>query len=89
MLEDRSDDTGYTNEIRVYPNPANDLIYMKLPEWVQTVEIHSLDGRQWKQLQTPGGGSYTIGISDIPSGIYTLLSQGGKNKETKQLIITR
>jgi len=89
MIEDRSDDTGYTNEVRISPNPANDLVYMNLPDWVQMVEIHSLDGRQRKQLQTPGGGSYTIGISDIPPGIYTIRAQGGKKIETQQLIVTQ
>ncbi len=89
MIEDRSDNSGFVNEIRIFPNPASDLVYLQLPDWVEIVEIHSLDGRLWKQVYTPDGGSYSISVSEIPSGIYTLRAQGGKKVETKQISITQ
>jgi type IX secretion system substrate protein len=89
MLEDRSDDSDYTNEMRIYPNPASDVIFMELPTWASSLEINSLDGRQWKYLNTPEGGNYTISISDIPSGIYTIMIEGGKKVEVEQLFISR
>jgi hypothetical protein len=89
MIEDRNDKSGFVNEIRIYPNPASHLLYLQLPDWVEFVEIHSLDGRLWNQLNTPDGGIYSISISEIPSGIYTIQSQGGKKMETQQISITR
>ncbi len=89
MIEGRSDNSGLVNEIRIFPNPASDLVYLQLPDWVETVEIHSLDGRLWKQAYIPDGGRYTINVSEIPSGIYTLRAQGGKKVETQQMSITR
>ncbi len=89
MIEDRSDKSGFVSEIRIHPNPASDRIYLQLPNWVETVEIHSLDGRLWKQLNTPDGGNYSISITEIPSGIYTLQAQGGKKVDTKQISIVQ
>jgi len=89
IIEDRSDNSGFVSEIRIHPNPASDIIYLQLPDWVETVEIHSLDGRMWKQLLTPDGGNYSMSISDIPSGIYTIRTQGAKRMETQQISITR
>jgi hypothetical protein len=89
MLEERSEQSSLIHEVKIYPNPANDFIYLNLPDWVQNVKIHSLDGRQWKRINTPEGGSYTIDIRDIPSGIYTIKTQGGEKVETQQLSITR
>jgi hypothetical protein len=89
IIEDRSDNSGFVSEIRIHPNPASDIIYLQLPDWVETVEIHSLDGRLWKQLHTPDGGNYSMSISDIPSGIYTIRTQGAKRMLTQQISITR
>jgi hypothetical protein len=89
MLEDRSDDNSYANEIRIYPNPATNIIFMQLPTWVESVELQSIDGRLWKRQYTPDGGNYIIDIRDIPSGIYTIRMQGGEKVETHQLFITR
>ena len=89
MIEDRSDKSGLVNEVRIYPNPASDILYLQLPNWVETLEIHSFDGRLWKQLSTPKGGRYSINISEIPSGMYTIRTQGGKKIELEQIFITR
>jgi hypothetical protein len=89
IIEDRTDNSGVVNEPRIYPNPASDFIYVQLPFWVEYVEIHSLEGRLWKQIYTPDGGSFTINIRDIPSGIYTIRTQGRKKTLTQQLSITR
>ncbi len=89
MLEDRTDGTDFENEILIYPNPATDIVYMLLPAWVENVEIISPDGRLWKQLYTPNGGSFKIAINEIASGIYTIRALGGKKMESRQLSITR
>ncbi|MBK8829956.1 MAG: T9SS type A sorting domain-containing protein [Saprospiraceae bacterium] len=87
MIEDRSDKSGFVNQVRIHPNPASDLIYLQLPDWVETLELFSLDGRLWKQIYTPNSGRYTINIKEIPSGIYYIRSQGGKKIETHQISI--
>lgn len=87
FIEDRSDKSSFVNEVRIHPNPASDLIYLQLPDWVETLELFSLDGRFWKQIYTPNSGRYTINIKEIPSGIYYIRSQGGKKIETHQISI--
>ncbi len=91
MLEERSDKSDYIHEVRINPNPASDFLYLQLPDWVQTVEIHSLDGVKWSQLQTrsDSGGSYTMNIKDLPPGIYAINTRGGKKVETSKISITR
>jgi hypothetical protein len=91
MLEERSEKSGLIYEVGIYPNPANDVINLILPNWVQTVEIHSLDGIKWSQLQTSAdsGDRYTVNIKDLPPGIYIINTRGGSKLETSKISITR
>lgn len=89
FLEERSDDPDDINEINIYPNPTAEIIHLQLPAWVEVVEISSLEGKLWRQLETPEGGQYEIEVSDIPSGMYLIELQGGTKTETRQIFITK
>lgn len=57
------------NNIKIYPNPAKDLITIKGIEKVSSAHIYTLTGRYMKSNRNPN----TIDVSDLSPGTYTLL----------------
>lgn len=58
-----------SSQVHVYPNPANDVVYVQSTEQITRVEICNLQGQVLKQVN---GLAITKGIAvdDIPAGLY-------------------
>jgi hypothetical protein len=59
-------------QVRVYPNPVNDVLNIVLGE-VGTdapISILSLDGRTIKQFAVSGNTKLRVDVSDLEAGIY-------------------
>ncbi|MDO6432693.1 glycoside hydrolase family 44 protein [Flavitalea sp. BT771] len=68
--------------ITVFPNPANDVLYVQLPAQQGPIELelHDGAGKLVRAIRLPSAGgviSTSIDISDLASGVY-YLSAGGK-----------
>lgn len=76
------------NEIRIYPNPATDYIFIQSNRKDEArVEIYHLDGRIIKSKQLTG--SDRINVSELTSGIYNLVLYTQEQQESFKLIVNK
>lgn len=75
-VEDKSD-------IKVYPNPANDILNIEVVESVQSIQIMSIDGQIIKSVNSNGN---DINIAELQSGIYYLLIETPEGVTPKKFI---
>ena len=72
VMEDENDTTNvisnYENNLKIYPNPANDIIYIEAENEIEEVVVYDVYGRQ--QTTVNGQQSLSINISEFNSGIY-------------------
>ena len=58
------------NDIKIYPNPANDYINIETEEGINNVVIYNSIGSKVFEKNTLGLKSFTIDIKDFASGMY-------------------
>lgn len=64
---------GVTAQLRVYPNPASDLLRIDLPDdGSYEVTLHNAVGAEVSRIHTEGRSTAEISVSNLPSGIYLL-----------------
>lgn len=74
--------------VRVFPNPAKDLLFVQLPDGVAAanIVITDLPGRTLKSASISSG-SATVSLAGIPAGVYILsVEAAGQTTRTKFLI---
>jgi hypothetical protein len=77
-----------TNEIAVFPNPANEILYIEPPyadKW--QVSIYNMQGALVKHEQPHQLVQYAIDIQELPSGVYTVLCSDANGKVYAQKLI--
>lgn len=72
-------------ELAVVPNPATDLINIKVPETSVQLTIYDMMGRVVRH-QVLQAGNNSLSISDMPAGLYLLRFSGGTINYTYKLI---
>ncbi len=55
-------------EISIYPNPANDILYIDGIQTIQKIKIFSTEGKLVKEINTPM--EKKVNIQNLPSGSY-------------------
>lgn len=78
-----------TDEISIYPNPANDFITLKIPsaDSKTTIKIYNSTMQLIKTLNFENGMENKISTADLPTGIYFIDAQtGGKSFKTKFVV---
>ncbi len=73
-----------TSEIKLYPNPAKDILYLKSNEKNLNVQIFDISGRI--VLSNTINGSDPINISSLKNGLYFLQAKGKLVYPTEKLI---
>lgn len=76
------------NNIKIYPNPANSMVNVLLPENNSyIISVLDLFGKKIKQFQTKGG-TCTLNVSQLKSGAYFLeiIDKTGKKTVEKLMI---
>ncbi|MBL7787596.1 MAG: T9SS type A sorting domain-containing protein [Chitinophagales bacterium] len=64
---------------RVYPNPANNTLYIELPEGATgTLRLMDMQTRQHYRTDLQGSSYHSIDISQLPAGIYVVQWQHDK-----------
>ena len=78
----------YQNQIKVYPNPATNFIYVKSSLNLKSLafEIYDINGRIVKSGEELFNQQLSINISDLSSGIY-ILNINNNDFETNYKII--
>jgi hypothetical protein len=83
----------YHSTFTLYPNPAKQIVYLKINNFYQglvPVEIISFGGKLLKLLTLSKTGfihDSTIPIENLPKGIYFVTIRYGEMVETQKLII--
>ena len=81
-------DNFIQNNLRVYPNPADDEIQIFIPEPISgTCMIMDMLGREISEQYITGSDNTTLNSRQIPSGTYQLIIQTNQSIYTHQLII--
>lgn len=82
-----SEENLATENITIYPNPTNEIAYIKTKESITAIEIRTLDGRlvQYDFTQTSNN-QYEFNLSKIAAGIYLVNITTTNSKTTKKII---
>ncbi len=75
------------NNFSVYPNPANDMIKVILPETSQKIEILDISGKIIYQSENNNLNELNINISNWESGLYILNVYSNNSIQTQKLIV--
>jgi hypothetical protein len=92
FLFDETTGVARSNEanisLQIYPNPAKDVIYFKIPEadknTILRIEIVDASGRLIRQIETH---SRSLDISDLNQGIYYIRTISGSIIYHSKLLI--
>ena len=71
---------------KVYPNPANDVVYIRGTEGTANVTMFDVQGRVVKQVSTQ---SNTVQVSDLPSGMYMIRIENNGVVSSTRISVTK
>jgi len=86
------DDMAYHRDLKIHPNPFNDLIYIEFENPLESdlkIEIYNITGQKvLNQLHSniQKGKSINIDLSSLNSGIYTLVAIKNHQKMVRKLM---
>lgn len=77
------DEAAAAVSVQIWPNPAQELLYVELGQGTAEYKIISMDGKVWRSGQTYTQ-TQTIPVADLPAGVYVLsVTQNGRAKQVK------
>lgn len=69
---------GNDTKLKIYPNPASDIVWIKGNE-INSVAIYSVLGRELQKTSNVSSGEVIISINSLEQGLYYLKVQEGNN----------
>ncbi|NRA93607.1 MAG: endonuclease, partial [Psychroserpens sp.] len=72
------------SEIRMYPNPTQDIVYFSGVSQFTEVEVYSIDGKKINDLVVDSNNKANL---DLTSGVYLVKITDGSQSQTKRLVI--
>lgn len=78
-------------DVRIYPNPANSMLYISNITGISKVEIYSVVGNLVKSINDfPNSrGQAGISVSELPAGMYIIRVSGSQKDTTSRFVISR
>ncbi len=78
-------------EVKFYPNPTNNMLYISNIAGISKVEIYSVVGNLVKSIENfPNSrGQAGINVSDLPAGMYIIRTNGTPKNTTSRFVISR
>jgi 1,4-alpha-glucan branching enzyme len=85
-----TEDSFVKNEVIIYPNPSNGIVYLKFEQTPKSrININIVDvyGKRLKSIehQHPQN-DYLIDITHLPKGLYILQIEDGKSKTSSRIV---
>jgi len=79
----------FSSEVKVFPNPASDLVSVSIKDKMENPEIKMYDimGRMVKQQRFESGNNFQFSVLNLSKGIYYLQISSGGKETSKKLII--
>ncbi|MFT5891223.1 MAG: hypothetical protein ACI9Y7_001324 [Dokdonia sp.] len=74
-------------EIKIYPNPSKDLLYVQIPTNIDVLEINIRNIQGKTVLQPFKRDSNQIDVSHLASGVYFITVSTSRQAITKRIII--
>jgi hypothetical protein len=74
--------------VKIYPNPAQDIVNIVSPEKIGTLDIVTMQGALVKKIIVEGENAQ-MKVSELPAGNYMLIIRTGANTYLKPLSIVR
>lgn len=76
------------NHVELYPNPANEACYLKLPSTNYQVSVFNILGEtQQVRMNNIGGNMLILDVSSLSSGMYFIQVANGNQTTTKSLVV--
>jgi len=73
-----------TRKIKIYPNPANNLVTIKSDDYINNIVVFSSDGKKVFEVKEINNKSYNLLINNLATGIYYLIVDGEIRKLIKE-----
>ena len=77
------------NKVKVYPNPANDIVNIETELEILSCGIYSINGQCIKEIFVNNSLKIELWANDFPAGIYLLRIQTNQGVAHKKLIIQK
>ncbi|MBS4013731.1 MAG: Ig-like domain-containing protein [Bacteroidetes bacterium] len=78
----------FTYQIKIYPNPASDYVFIKSDSVIEMIELYDLNGRSIKSLML-NSNEYKIDLSALNNGMYIIKIYTGNNIINKKVILNK
>lgn len=73
--------------VSVYPNPAQDKVYIDTEQEVQSIELININGQLVQQIRKPSAVGKTYTVENLPKGFYILRINTDNQTESRKLIV--
>jgi hypothetical protein len=77
------------NEIRIYPQPVKDKLYIEIPETSQITELVLMDAMGRIVVNEKGRNMQSISVSKLPAGLYQLKVFTGKEMQVFAVMVEK
>ncbi|MGY0392211.1 T9SS type A sorting domain-containing protein [Bizionia sp. KMM 8389] len=77
------EDDIYDFELKLYPNPASDRLFIKSNKTINRLTIYNVNGQVIKQIHSISNG---VDVSSLPTGLYFLNIKTAKGEISKKFI---
>jgi hypothetical protein len=74
-----------TGNVRIYPNPVKDILYVRSEMPVESLTVYDLSGRVCKQA---GAGATTLSMKDLNSGLYLVKIKTAAGESTLKIVVS-
>jgi hypothetical protein len=75
------------NSVVVYPNPAQDYLYVTLPQSSDgKIVLTDISGREISVTNTNGQKTEALNVGALPSGVYVLLYQDANMSISRKVV---
>jgi hypothetical protein len=71
-------ENGLMDQVKVYPNPAQDLVSVEIPEDIRRILLVNLTGSKLLDRETQSGSSVSLDVSTLAKGTYIVLFYTGQ-----------
>ena len=84
-----SSDFTHSDKIKVYPNPANDVINIAISNYAGdlNVEMYDINGRVVKSIEVDFTGNYAIDLNGLSTGVYVVKLSGAELNYSEKIVI--
>lgn len=89
IVDDLSLGVEQKNDFNIYPNPANNELFITLiePVNIKSIELIAFDGKSYELKMNSSLMKQTLDLSEFPNGLYILRSTGNRTTSFRRLII--